>query len=253
MTTIVDQQERRALKSADAIMVENDWMFDYAQAVNGERRPIIRFVPPGVDADRFSPLPHRNLRADPYILCVGRLDDERKNIALVLRAFAALPADLLRTRLVLAGWAGPSKGFWRLAEGLGVRTRISMVESPTSEELVSLYRSASVFALSSDEEGFGIVLIEAMACGVPVVSTRCGGPDGIVRDGKEGYLTGVGDTAEFTDRLTRLLSSERLNRTMGDAARRTVLERFDSRVAGAALLNTYDELLDVRRLADLSA
>ncbi len=225
-------------------MVENEWMFDYAESVNTKRRAIIRFVTPGVDANRFSPLSCRNLQADPYILCVGRLNDERKNIALMLRAFAALPADLVcTTRLVLAGLAGPSKAFWRLAEELGVRARVNMVQSPPSVELVDLYRSASVFALSSDEEGFGIVLIEAMACGVPVVSTRCGGPDGIIRDGDEGYLTEVGNVSELTDRLKRLLSNEPLNRSMGETARKTVLERFDNRVAGKALLETYDALL----------
>ena len=198
MTTIVDQQDRRALQSVDAIMVENDWMFDYAQAVNTERRAIIRFVPPGVDANRFSPLSRRNLRADPCILCVGRrTTNARTSRSCCGHSPRFQPTCCATTRLVLAGSASPSKAFWRLADDLGVRTRVSMAESPTSEELVSLYRSASVFALSSDEEGFGIVLIEAMACGVPVVSTRCGGPDGIISDGHDGYLTEVGNVASL--------------------------------------------------------
>ena len=91
-----------------------------------------------------------------------------------------------------------------------------------------------------------MVIIEAMACGIPVVSTRSGGPDGIIRDGHDGYLTEVGNVGELTDRLTRLLSNEPLNRSMGEAARKTVLERFDSRVAGKALLETYDALLGSR-------
>src|SRR5207253_1142929 len=99
-------------------------------------------------------------------------------------------------------------------------------------QLVALYQSARMFALTSDEEGFGMVLVEAMACGIPVVATRCGGPDGIIRDGHDGYLVNVGDVAELSDRLKGLLSDQQRNRRMGQSARATALKRFDRRVAG---------------------
>jgi D-inositol-3-phosphate glycosyltransferase len=252
MTTVTNRMDRRALQSVDTIQAMNAWMFDYARAVNAGRRTIVRYVPPGVDAHRFTPLSKRDLRTDPYILCVGRLNDERKNVALLLRAFSLLPSTLEPTRLVLAGSAGPSPDFWRLVDELGLRRRVTMTESPSAEELLSLYRSASVFALGSDEEGFGMVILEAMACEVPVVSTRSGGPDGIIRDSHDGYLVAVQDVAGFADRLARLLSNEDLNRRMGSAGRRTVLAKFDSHIAGKALLETYDALLDRRVRPSLS-
>ena len=147
---------------------------------------------------------------------------------------------------MLAGSAGPPPEFWTRVKELGLDDRVTFSESPTIDELIALYQSATVFASSSDEEGFGMAIVEAMACGIPVVSTRSGGPDGIIRDGHDGYLTEVGNVGELTDRLTRLLSNEPLNRSMGEAARKTVLERFDSRVAGKALLETYDALLNSR-------
>ena len=132
--------------------------------------------------------------------------------------------------LVLAGSASPSPEFWARVKKLGLDQSVAFVNSPTIDELIALYQTATVFASSSDEEGFGMVIVEAMACGIPVVSTRSGGPDCIIRDGHNGCLTDLGNAGEFTDRLTRLLSNEPLNRSMGEAARKTVLERFDSLV-----------------------
>ena len=100
-----------------------------------------------------------------------------------------------------------------------------------------------VFALTSDEEGFVMVLIEAMSCGVPVVSTACGGPDAVVRDGVDGYLVPVRDAATLADRIERLVRDTALNRRMGTAAREAALGRFDTQRAGRALLDTYDTLV----------
>ena len=66
------------------------------------------------------------------------------------------------------------------------------------DELVELYRGAALLALSSDEEGLGLVILEAMASGIPVVSTACGGPQTSVVDGETGFLTPVGDAAAPT-------------------------------------------------------
>ena len=196
---------------------------------------------------RFKPAARRDLQSGHYVLTVGRLNDPRKNVTMLLDAFAALPSAVRSdSRLVLAGSAGPSPEFWARVKKLDLDHSVAFVNSPTIDELIALYQTATVFASSSDEEGFGMAIIEAMACGIPVVSTRSGGPDGIIRDGHDGYLTEVGNVGELTDRLTRLLSNEPLNRSMGEAARKTVLERFDSRVAGKALLETYDALLAVR-------
>jgi glycosyltransferase involved in cell wall biosynthesis len=248
MTRIVSRMDRIALQSVDAIQVMNSWMCDYAHEVNAGRGVIIQFVPPGVDAARFRPAPRRNLRSDPYILCVGRLNDERKNVGLLLRAFAALPTARQRTIcLLLAGIGSPSEEFWSHAAQLGLQERVRFISSPTVAQLVGLYQSASVFALPSNEEGFGLVITEAMACGIPVVSTRSGGPDGIIRDGHDGFLVDVNDAAALADRLDQILSDDELNIRMGQAARQTVLEKYDTRVAGRSLLATYDALLGNRR------
>lgn len=244
MTTVTDRLDDRALRHVDAIQVENPWMLDYARKVNAGRKIDIRYAPPGIDAQLFRPAAVRNPPQDPYILCVGRLDDPRKRVGLLLDAFVLLPQSIRDSVcLVLAGAAGPPAAFWSRADALHVRERIRFVERPDSSELIRLYQGASLFALPSDEEGFGIVVIEAMACGIPVVATRCGGPDGIIMDGEDGFLVPRDDAATMAERLTRLLQQPVLNREMGVKARASVERRFDARVAGAAFVDVWDRLL----------
>jgi glycosyltransferase involved in cell wall biosynthesis len=133
--------------------------------------------------------------------------------------------------------------FWHHADELGVRDRISYVAKPRQEDLVSLYQRASVFVLPSDEEGLGMVLLEAMACSVPVVSTFPGGPDGIISDGEDGYLVPLNDVVTLADRIERLLTNKKLNCVMGRKARATIENRYADPVAGIAFLDVWDRLL----------
>jgi glycosyltransferase involved in cell wall biosynthesis len=247
MTKITDRLDDRALRRVDAIQVENPWMLDYARRLNVGRDVDIRYAPPGVDDVLFHPLPVRDLARDPYVLCVARLDDPRKNIGLLLDAYVRLPAPVQgRTRLVLAGSSGPPAAFWARAEALQLRDRIEYVAGPTREALVRLYQGASVFALPSDEEGLGMALLEAMACGVPAVSTRSGGPDGVITDGKDGFLVPLDDAVQLADRLDRLLQNTELNAAMGREARRTIVAQYAELVAGEAFINVWDRLLAKR-------
>lgn len=244
MTIATDYYDQRALRLVDAIQVENPWMLDHCQTLNAGRTVDLRYAPPGVDADLFTPKPERLQTAEPYILCVARLDDPRKNIELLLQAYAKLPAQIIaKVRLCLAGSSGPPLAFWKRAEMLGLRERITYVQKPDMAELVALYQGARAFALCSDEEGLGVVILEAMACGVPVVSTRSGGPDGIICDGVDGYLTPLDDADAMAARLQILLQDDALNTGMGIAARATIEARYADAVAGAAFVDTWQKLL----------
>jgi D-inositol-3-phosphate glycosyltransferase len=249
MTEITSWLDDRALRSVDAIQVENHWMLDYARQLNQGRSVDLRYAPPGVDTDLFRPLAERCLSRDRYILCVGRLDDPRKNVRLLLEAYAFLPQQIRdNVRLVLAGSAGPSEVFWGCANALAVAGRVSYVPRPDAADLVRLYQHASVFALPSDEEGLGMVVLEAMACGVPVIATRGGGPDGIITDREDGYLVPLDDAFAMGGRLQELLCDGELNRRMGERARQTVLKRYDERVAGDVFVDTWERML-IRREA----
>ncbi|NCC11129.1 MAG: glycosyltransferase [Bacteroidia bacterium] len=244
MTEITDRLDDRALRHVDAIQVENPWMLDYARNLNAGRVVDIRYAPPGINAELFRPLLHRNVSKSSYILCVGRLDDPRKNVGLLLSSYALLSKDVRdRFQLLLAGSSPPPPAFWQQADALNLRDRVSYIFRPSQEELVRLYQEASVFVSSSDEEGLGVAILEAMACAVPVVSTRSGGPDGIISDGEDGYLVPLDAASEMAARLQLLLENPSLNIEMGLNARATIEAKYDERVAGAVFVKMWDQLL----------
>ena len=143
MTACTARIENRALRSADAIQVENLQMHEYVSELNRGREVDLRYAPPGIDARRFCPSGDRNLNRHPYLLCVGRLDDPRKNIELLLDAYARVPRVIQgNLRVILAGEDGPSCRFWKRVEALGLRSRIDFVHRPSREALVGLYQNA---------------------------------------------------------------------------------------------------------------
>lgn len=246
MTEITDRMDDRALRRVDAVQVENPWMLKYVREINGDRPVDLRYAPPGIDTIRFQPLSKRNFWVDPYILCVGRLDDPRKNVGLLLEAYACLAiSNRMTTRLVLAGSSPPRESFWQRANELGIADHICYVAQPSQDELIHLYQNASVFALSSDEEGLGVVILEAMACAIPVVSTRSGGPDGIISDGEDGFLVPVNEAVAMANRIEVLLNDPQTNIKMGEKARLTIEQRYDERITGAVFIEIWNRLLKV--------
>lgn len=239
MTRLTSRLDDRALQESDALFVMNEWMRSYVQSRAPSKH--VELLPPGVDVERLTP--SRENRPG-HILSVGRFSDPRKNVGGLFRAYARLCERLVNPPpLVLAGLSGPSPEALELAGALGIRNRIVVKVGVSASELVRLYQEAFLFVLSSDEEGFGIVLLEAMACGVPVVSTRCGGPEVSVVHGETGFLSPVGDPEALAAHMEQMLVSEPLRDAMGVAARSRVVRHFSIKVLRDRVLAVYDHLL----------
>lgn len=244
MTLLISgRYEERGLSIADEVFVENQSMYNFVATRCGEERT--HFAPPGVDTEAFYPKREaRQGRNDSYILSVGRFADPRKNVSLLFKAYAKLQEEVRDPpRLVLAGRTSPPREAWETARTLGIFDQVTFHEDVEHEKLAKLYRHATVFALSSDEEGLGLVLLEAMASGVPVVSTDCGGPSTIVVDARTGFLTPVGDVEALTSRLEWLLRHPSERSKMGSEARRRVMEHFSDRAAASRFLDVYRDLV----------
>jgi glycosyltransferase involved in cell wall biosynthesis len=243
MTTITSAIERRALDGLSHVFAESVYTRDLvARLVAPDKLSV---APPGVDTDLFQP---RRYRPDGYLLSVGRMDDPRKNVAMLYRGYAALRRRMPHApRLVLAGQSMPSRADEELARELGIAAWIERRTNPSFEELAATYRDASVFVLTSNEEGLGIVIPEAMASGIPIIAARCGGPDLVVEEGHTGHLVPVGDHEALADRLEHLLQDVAKRTAMAGRAREVAESKYSLDAAARGYFRVYEEILSARR------
>lgn len=238
MTKICELLEPSAFARADMIFVENNWLKERLLSKFPEK---IIFAPPGVDTDFFKP---NQYRSDGYLLMVGRLADSRKNVRLLFEAYQKLLNKLPESpKLVLAGQTSPTVENMALAAELGIIDKIEVLNGVSQEQLLELYQNAALFILSSNEEGFGLVIAEAMACGLPVVSTDCGGPEVLIENGITGFLTQINNAEEMAKRIEELLVDPDQRCTFSLASRKRAVQMFSLAATGKIFLQTYDRLL----------
>lgn len=184
------------------------------------------YVPLGIDAAEFAPLPARNPSPPPNILCVGRLAPE-KGQSLLLEAMAALNASGFPLHLTLVG-DGPDRNFLeRRAAELGIGGRVEFAGWIDEARLMGLYASTDVFVLPSLAEGIPMVLIEAMAMQIPCVAPCIAGIPELIESGVHGMLYSVADVNELSSQLRTLLQSPDLMERIGRQARVRVLRDYD--------------------------
>lgn len=153
----------------------------------------------------------------PIIIACGRLTVQ-KNYPLLLRAMSlVLKKD--RARLLILGEGEERPRLERFAKELGISHNVAFLGFESNP--FKYMSRATVFVLSSSWEGFGNVIIEAMACGVPVISTRCpSGPDEIITDGVNGLLVPVGDANALAKAILCLRKDKSLRKRIAEAARK---------------------------------
>ena len=243
MTSLTARVERTAIRFADAVLVDNSAMVEYVRAC-GQRRVIK--APPGVDTALFSPSPH-GWRPQGHLLSVCRLDDPRKGLDRMLRAYARMVVrDPGVPNLVLAGLNDLPASTYRLVADLGLRDRVKVRPNLSQDELLALYRGASVFLQASYEEGFGMSMVEAMACGLPSVCTETAGAREIAVDGVTGWLVPQLDGPRladvFADRVLQVVQGDDAG-LMGDRARERCQTIFSTDVTLRRYTDLYRSLL----------
>jgi len=199
----------------------------------------------GIDLDDFAELPPRR-SGDSTLLFVGGLEP-RKGLDYLVRAMPLIAERVPETRLTVVaktGFRGTDQvsTFENLARELGVSDRILFRESVDQATLLSFYSECDVVVLPSRNEGWGLSLMEAMACTKPVVATRVGGIPELVRDGVDGILVEPGDLQQLTAAVVRLLSSSELRQRMGAAGRERV-KAFSWDDAARRVMAAYESAL----------
>lgn len=224
--------EREAVESSiigcsDAIFVSCEEERGQFRSIYGASPGTVEVITPGVDRAYFSPGSRAGARSAlglgsyPVLLFVGRIQP-LKGVDVAVETLAALRDP--RALLLVVGGASGAEGdhelsrVTALAETLGVADRVRFVQPQPHHLLATYYRAADVVLVPSRSESFGLVALEASACGTPVVATAVGGLLSLVDDGVNGFLVPERDGEMFARRATQILGDAELAARMSESA-----------------------------------
>ncbi|WP_431680398.1 glycosyltransferase family 4 protein [Kitasatospora sp. KL5] len=214
----------RVFRRADALVAVSPVSLAHGQ-------PHAVEISPGADLGRFTPGAPPSTRPRT-VLYVGRMDRSSawKGVDVLIRALAE-PTGPAGARLRLVGGGDAVGDHLALADRLGIADRVEAPGELTGQDLVEAMRTAALVVLPSrtEAESFGMVLVEAMACGTPVVGSAVGGIPRVVVDGGTGLLVPPGDPGALADACRRVLDDGALADRLGAAGRRRAEERYDWR------------------------
>ena len=250
---VIDRLMAPNLRSADRVIAVSPHIADQAIEL-GARPERVRVIRSGVDTRRFRPRARLAARQrlgvgpdTPLVLFVGNLEP-RKQVHVLLDALATLDQALL----VVVG-SGESAGaddqtrhLAQRTRSLGLCQRVRYVGRIADQVLLEWYAAADVFALPSSSEAQGIVALEAMAAGLPVVASAVGGLLGTIDDQRTGFLVPAGDALALAARLRLLLERPELRAQIGTAARAAVERDFTWQRAVDATCEVYREAVTCR-------
>jgi D-inositol-3-phosphate glycosyltransferase len=254
--------ERLTVATADRVIASTPVDRAHLESHYGADRGRVTIVPCGVDFNLFHPAPRAAARRTlglediPLVLFVGRIQ-QLKGLEILIRASALLAArerdgELPAFQVCIVG-GRPSgarndperreiRRLQKLADKLGVADHIRWVGAIDHEELPAYYQAADVTVMPSTYESFGLVAVESMACGTPVVAARVGGLQATVQDGRTGFLIPWREPSLYADRIADVLTQPQLSARLGTNARSRALEFGWPRVA-EQLVELYESLL----------
>lgn len=223
---ILKYLSRRTLLQADAVVVINE----YTQQMLLERNipaEKIHVIPPGIDVDAFEYTPFAEKNTERFeILTVSYLV-KRKGIHFMLQAMPKLISKHPHIHLRIIGDGPQKQALEDLAEQLGVEDYVSFEGFIPNTEVASYYQKAHVFVSMSQSESWGQMYLEAMATGLPVISTKNIGANSIIRDGETGYLIDQEDSSALAEKIDSLIANHEKLANMGAAARKETEQLYD--------------------------
>jgi phosphatidylinositol alpha-1,6-mannosyltransferase len=235
LLSIQARWERANARRADVVIAPSRYSADVARREYGVGK--IAVVPEPIELDRWTalfaaaaPLP----RAGATILCVARMYP-RKRIGDLLEAAALLRHRISGVRVRIVGKGPQWEDVVGLHATLGLGETVTLLGDVSRERLAEEYVSADLFCLPSVQESLGIVFLEAMAAGLPVVGCRAAAIPEVVQDGVTGVLAPPRDPAGLAAALEAMLADPERARAMGEAGRRAVAAYTPERVAAGLL------------------
>lgn len=228
----------RVLSRADTVICRSGFTSELVEQI-GIPLDRISKITDGIDPAEFYPSPEGEsvrrrlgLEGRHVLFTLGRLVD-RKGHSLVLRALPSILKEFPETMYVIGGDGPEKESLLQLSERLGVQDNVIFLGQVAPEELRAYYNACDIFVMPNhvgrnpwDVEGFGIVFLEAAACGKPVVGGASGGAPDAILDGETGFCVPENDVSAVEEKIALLLGDGELRTRMGDAARARVLKEF---------------------------
>jgi glycosyltransferase involved in cell wall biosynthesis len=206
----------------------------------GVQPAAISLVYNGIDNEVFRPLP--NVQRKPMqLMATASADQPLKGLRYLLRAYARLLRDYPNLELLVVGQPRPGGHTERLLRKLHLSDRVKFVSGISTEAMVRYYAEATIAVVPSVYEGFGLPAGEAMACGVPVVSTDGGALPEVVGDA--GLQVPVRDARALAAAIATLLDDAELRRELGERGRQRIDEKFCWHVTAGQMAEYYHQVL----------
>lgn len=222
--------KKSVIARVERLTVVSQAMRSFAQTL--VPRSDIDVIPMGVDlAGRFTAAPEVT-RATNEILFVGRLV-EKKGIRYLVEAMPRVLAVHPSMKLSIAGEGPDKQGLQQLVQRLGLTAAVNVMGAVDQEALREKYRRATVFVAPSvvaqggDQEGLGLVFVEALGCACPVIASDLPAISDVIRDGETGLICRQNDSVDLADKILFLLERPELQHSLGENGRRYVVDRFD--------------------------
>lgn len=237
--------EREVLAASDAIIGATSIERMQLATMYGREPQCFTVIPPGVDATLFRPRPaaasrrELHIDAERVILFVGRFDP-MKRLELLLHAVALLPPTQQHgLRVIVVGGDDERdriavRKYRQMIAELGLGRIVDLRSNVSQDQLPLYYSAATICAVPSAYESFGMVALESMACETPVVAFDVGGLATTVQDGRSGFLVKSGTVADFSLKLGQALESDSLE-AMGRRGRASIKPYEWGRIAGRTL------------------
>ncbi len=249
------------LKAVNAkVIIHSDACTANSKATAGMARTIsarkdIKIVPIGVNPDFFKKSScnkdalKKRIKIDgKVVLFVGRLIDW-KGIDYLIKAAPKVIKRFPKARIMLVG-SGPRKNcLVKLTRDLNLENNVVFIEQVPQDELLKYYYLADIFVLPSivneegETEGLGVVLLEAMACGVPVVGSGVGGIPDIIKDHETGLIAGQKDPDSLAEKIIKLLSNDRLREKIIKNGKKLIEEKYSWEIIADKFINIYRDVI----------
>jgi phosphatidyl-myo-inositol dimannoside synthase len=244
---------RMALRSASRVLAPSKYTADHVAAVQRVATEKIRVLPWALDPE-FEALAAKAAKAPApanfpdgrVVLTVGRwrADERYKGMDTLITALPRLLPRWPELQLAAVGEGNDREWLEDLAEESGVRRHVHFLSGLSYAELAACYARCEIFALPSRGEGFGLVYLEAMACGKPVIGGAHGGAPEVIEDGKTGYLVPHGDAVQLATAIETLLTDPALQQEMGRRGKQRVENEFRFSVFAKSFRKILRELCE---------